>query len=100
MHVGADSGRKRRVGHEALCQRPGVRNKLLLCHQVLVQNFKESKNSKFRLAYLIFMKCVFQRRRTVHILHNRLLARFITFKYFRQMVYGFPCALLAQAPQI
>lgn len=39
----------RRLQDKAVCQNPGVRHKLFLCYQVLVQNFEEYKNSKFKL---------------------------------------------------
>ena len=48
-----------------------------------------TKNCKFKLGYLMIMKCAFQRRRTVHILHNNLLARFMTFKYLDKWYIGF-----------
>lgn len=45
VKVGAAGGR---LQDEAVCQKPGVRSKLFLCYQVQVQNFEESKNSKFK----------------------------------------------------
>lgn len=89
MHIGANGRRKRRVSHEALCQRPGGGDKLFLCYPVLEKKFKESKDPKFELGLSDYYEVCFFKVGGVHILLNGLLVRFMTFKYLDKLYMGF-----------